>query len=62
VGAGSDFVAGAPQGLFTPQARPSALGLGTYYDVAADGRFLVNLFVERRSSPATVLLNWTPRK
>jgi eukaryotic-like serine/threonine-protein kinase len=60
VGAGSEFVAGAPQALFAPRARPAALGLGTYYDVAADGRFLVNMFVERRSSPATVLLNWTP--
>ena len=62
VGAGSEFVAGVPQALFAPRARPAALGIGSYYDVAADGRFLVNMFVERRSSPATVLLNWTPRK
>ena len=62
VGAGSEFVAGVPQALFAPKARPAALGIGSYYDVAADGRFLVNMFVERRSSPATVLLNWTPRK
>ena len=33
--------------------------MGTFYDVARDGRFLVNLQVERTSPPATVVLNWT---
>jgi hypothetical protein len=36
------------------------LGLGTFYDVAPDGRFLINVFVERKSPPATVVLNWRP--
>jgi Tol biopolymer transport system component/predicted Ser/Thr protein kinase len=61
IGAGADFVPGKPQELFTPRADPSPLGLATYYDVAADGRFLVNMFVERKTVPATVILNWTPK-
>ncbi len=60
VGVGSTFNAGAPTPLFTPGADPGPLGLGTYYDVATDGRFLINMFVERVVPPATVLLNWTP--
>jgi eukaryotic-like serine/threonine-protein kinase len=60
VGAGSEFDAGAPTPLFTPRASPGSLGIGTYYDVAADGRFLVNMIVERTSPPATVVLHWTP--
>jgi serine/threonine protein kinase len=35
-----------------------SLGVGTFYDIAPDGRFLVNMFVERTSPPATVVLNW----
>ena len=60
VGAGSELDPGAPTPLFTPHANPAALGVGTYYDVAADGRFLINMFVERVTPPATVVLNWTP--
>ena len=57
---GADFVPGTPTALFRPQAAIGGLGLGTFYDVAPDGRFLVNIFVERTSPPATVVLNWTP--
>ena len=60
VASGSDFAPGAPIPLFKPQANLGALGLGTFYDVAPDGRFLVNVFVERTSPPATVVLNWRP--
>ena len=60
VGAEADFQASAARPLFKPEARPGHLGIGTYYDVAADGRFLVNVFVERSSSPAVVVLNWAP--
>ena len=49
-----------PQPLFTPNAIPGLLGGGTFYDVAPDGRFLVNVHVERRIVPATVITNWTP--
>jgi Tol biopolymer transport system component len=60
VGAGSDFQASVATPLFKADARPGRLGLGTYYDVAADGRFLMNVFAERSSSPAVVVLNWAP--
>jgi eukaryotic-like serine/threonine-protein kinase len=54
------FKAGKPEPLFNPNAAPGSLGIGTFYDVAADGRFLVNVFVERRTPPATVITNWSP--
>jgi hypothetical protein len=49
MGAGSDFAAGAPIPLFAPRAVVGELGLGTFYDVAPDGRFLINVLVERTS-------------
>ena len=58
VRSGSDFEAGVPTVLFTPRARPGNLGLAWFYDVASDGRFLVNMFVDQTSPPATVVLNW----
>jgi hypothetical protein len=61
VKAGHDFAAGRPTPLFAPKALVGRLGLGTFYDVAADGRFLINMLVERTSPPATVLLNWSAR-
>jgi Tol biopolymer transport system component len=60
VGPGAEFTAGVATPLFKPDAAPGRLGLGTFYDVAADGRFLVNVFAERRSAPAVVILNWKP--
>ena len=38
----------------------AGMDLGTVYDVAADGRFLVNVLVERSTPPATIITNWTP--
>ena len=58
IGPGDEFAPGAPIALFRPRAAVSGLGLGTFYDVAPDGRFLVNVFVERTSPPATVVMNW----
>ena len=59
VGPGSDFAPGAPISLFEPpRAEIGTLGFGTFYDVAPDGRFLVNILVRRTSPPATVVLNW----
>ena len=58
VAPGSDFKAGAPVPLFQPRAAIGTLGAGTFYDVAPDGRFLINILVERTSPPATVVLNW----
>ena len=58
VGAGADFAPGTPIPLFKPQAALGGLGLGTFYDIAPDGQFLINIFIERTSPPATVVLNW----
>ena len=60
VGPGSDFAPGAPIPLFKPRAAIGGLGFGTFYDVAPDGRFLINIFVERTSPPATIVMNWRP--
>ena len=60
IAAGTEFQPGVAVPLFNPSASPGALGLGTFYDVAPDGRFLINAFVERTSPPATVVLNWRP--
>jgi eukaryotic-like serine/threonine-protein kinase len=53
---GPSFDSGTPTPLFSPNAVSGAGG-GTFYDVAADGRFLFNLLVERRSPPVSVVLN-----
>jgi Tol biopolymer transport system component len=60
IAAGADFQPGVAVPLFNPSAAVGTLGLGTFYDVAPDGRFLINVFVERTSPPATVVLNWRP--
>jgi Tol biopolymer transport system component len=57
---GAEFAPGPPAPLFTPKVVPGGLGLGMFYDVAPDGRFLVTVFVERITTPATVVLNWRP--
>jgi hypothetical protein len=59
IAGGSTFQTGTPHALFTPSVVPGRFGIGTFYDVAADGRFLVNAFVERVTPPATVVLNWS---
>ena len=61
---GPEIDAGVPAALF--QTRVSGGGLNTYtrpqYDVARDGRFLVNATTDEGTmSPITLLLNWTPR-
>lgn len=58
VGPGSEFDPGVAVPLFEPHAAISDVGAGTFYDVAPDGRFLVNVLVERTSPPVTVVLNW----
>jgi serine/threonine protein kinase/Tol biopolymer transport system component len=60
IAAGAEFQPGVAVPLFNPAAAVNNLGLGTFYDVAPDGRFLINVFVERTSPPATVVLNWRP--
>jgi hypothetical protein len=36
------------------------MGPGQNYDVARDGRFLINTYVDDAVSPITILLNWKP--
>ena len=64
--AATEFAAGTPVKLFMPKTVAfSSVGVGSFYDVAGDGRFLINMLVERTSPPAAVILNWkapvTPR-
>jgi eukaryotic-like serine/threonine-protein kinase len=47
-----------PVQLFKAPAFVVGPGLGTFYDIAPDGRFLFNVFLRRTSPPATVVLNW----
>jgi hypothetical protein len=58
IAAKDEFIASTPVPLFWPRAALAGLGMGTFYDVSPDGRFLINLLVERTSPPATVVLDW----
>ena len=51
---------GAPSPLFEARMTDGDLGFATPYDVAPDGRFMVNRVIERTAPPATVILNWPP--
>jgi hypothetical protein len=54
------FDPGAPAALFETQAaNVPEFGLGWNYDVAPDGRFLVNRLIDRTLPPMNVVLNWT---
>jgi Tol biopolymer transport system component len=58
--AAGGLVPGMPKPLF--QTRMLGLANDTEYDVAPDGRFLVNAPVnEAGATPITVFLNWAPR-
>jgi hypothetical protein len=55
------FKAGTPVALFRVPLRGFAGNNSAFgYDVARDGRFLVNAD-RTQESPITVVLNWTPR-
>ena len=60
VSEGESLRLGAPSPLFEARMTDGGLGFVTPYDVAPDGRFMVNRFVERTAPPATVILNWSP--
>jgi hypothetical protein len=47
--------------------RPRIVGGGAFivggrqpYDVASDGRFLINVALESAPAPITMLMNWNP--
>jgi len=63
-GSGPAFQVGAVRRLFdvTRRTAPSPFGVGSVYDVTADGqRFLVSVVAEAEEapSPITVITNWT---
>jgi len=62
---GNKLVSGAPQMLFrTHIARGGReQQQGRQYDVAADGRFLINTELDDdASTPITLIANWNPDK
>lgn len=61
---GGALEAGAPAGLFQPRIYGGGTesGQGPQYDVARDGRFLVNTVVDdAAAAPIVVIQNWRPR-
>jgi hypothetical protein len=60
---GTTFQPGPPVALFRPPiygGGTDANAGGTQYDVSADGRFLINMFIEEAASPITLIQNWNP--
>jgi hypothetical protein len=59
VSAGATFDPGVPTPLFDLRV-PAEVGrhYGRHYDVAPDGRFVVNTVLERLSPPLMVVVNW----
>ena len=54
---------GVPAALFQTRrlgGGSNVIGRSHQYDVAADGRFLINVDVELSATPITLLLNWKP--
>jgi hypothetical protein len=59
---GDSFQVGAPVKLFAPQIYGGGADVaqGSQYDVAPDGRFLINTVLDEVTSPITLLQNWKP--
>ncbi|HEY6434826.1 MAG TPA: LpqB family beta-propeller domain-containing protein [Acetobacteraceae bacterium] len=59
---GSTVVPGTPVTLFQTKVLGGGIdtGLGRQYDVAPDGRFMINRVVDAAVSPITLILNWNP--
>jgi len=62
---GATVEPGDPQVLFQTRLTTPFSGVAgnirPQYDVAADGRFLMNITVEETTSPIAIILNWKPR-
>jgi eukaryotic-like serine/threonine-protein kinase len=58
------FEPGAPVALFSTKiyGGGSDINVGRQYDVARDGRFLINSVLDEASSPITILQNWHPER
>ena len=55
--------AGAPAALFQTQrlgGGSNVIGRSHQYDVARDGRFLINVDAQVSAPPITLLMNWNP--
>jgi hypothetical protein len=52
--------AGAPVTLFQQRLIEGESSRGFVYDVAPDGRFLVNAVIDSGVAPITLLMNWNP--
>jgi Tol biopolymer transport system component len=55
--------AGAPVALFQTRrvgGGSNVIGRGHQYDVARDGRFLINVEADASAPPLTLLINWKP--
>ena len=62
---GSNLEPGAPEVLFPTRIVSGGMDvtqgrLGRQYDVAPDGRFLINTFLDSTAAPITLLMNWNP--
>ena len=59
---GSTLAAGVPVVLFPTRILGGGRGpgLGRSYDVAPDGRFLINTVLDVDAAPITLLMNWRP--
>jgi hypothetical protein len=63
---GTALEMGTPKALFPAHAAfggANIVGITWQYDVARDGRFLINVLTgEGRPAPITVVQNWAPKK
>jgi dipeptidyl aminopeptidase/acylaminoacyl peptidase len=59
---GATLEPGAPIVLFPTRILGGGVdrGLGPQYDVARDGRFLINTVLDDTAAPITLLMNWNP--
>jgi hypothetical protein len=59
---GATLEAGTPVVLFPTRVYGGGVDvqLGPQYDVAPDGRFLINMELDSAAAPITLLMNWHP--
>ena len=53
---------GTPVRLFHTRIAGGSVdtGQGRQYDIAPDGRFLINMVLDNAAAPITLLTNWRP--
>lgn len=57
---GSTLKPGTPVALFRPRIVNGGASFLSEYDVARDGRFLINTVVDEAAPPITIIQNWKP--